>query len=255
MIRTACLALLGVFTLAVSSVSLSAEETKLNVLSPKNLAKKRPAPPFDLTGSWQLANSGPNSGFTFDPIPPLTPAAQVHYDAYRKALAEGKDYHDDTGDCYPPGMPRFMTRVWPKQIIQLPTAIVILEGFERKARWIFTDGRQRTPDDVMVLSFDGETIGHWEGNTLVAETRGMRADHHWMQPGIPVSEDLKIIERYRMLPGGNAFEVDFTFTDPANWKGEWKSTKRYVRTEMEVIGNECILADMQQLPSSKVNIR
>ena len=249
----AAVALLAVVCMHASSVP--AAEARLNVLSPRNLAMPRPAAPFNLTGSWKLAMSGPNSGYLFDPVPALTPVAQKEYDAMLKAKSEGKEYRDDAADCYPPGMPRFMTRVWPTMVVQLPTAVLLIQGFERKARWIFTDGREHTPYDVMVPSFDGESIGRWERDSLVAETKGLRADHHWMQPGVPISEELKIVERFRMLPAGDAFEVDFTFTDPVNWKGEWKSTKRYLRVEEEVIGNECIYADMQQLPSSSVNQR
>jgi hypothetical protein len=226
-----------------------------NVLDPANLAKPRPKPPFDLTGTWRMVRDPKTGGFEFMPMPKLTPAAQAVWDAKEKAVAEGKTYKDDTASCYPAGMPRFMTRVWPIQFIQLPTMVLVIQGLENKVRWIYTDGRPRTPAEDAVPSFNGESLGRWEGNELVVETTGFRAANHWMQQGVPVSEQLKVVERFRMLPGGNAFEVRFTFTDPVNWVGEWTNTKRYERTADEVTENECLLAEMMKLPSYNAVVR
>src|SRR5436190_24320749 len=73
---------------------------ELGALAPANLAKPRPKPPFDLTGTWLHGGGAPGTNpFQFAPPPgfKLTPAAQVHYDAAQKARAEGKVYHDDIG--------------------------------------------------------------------------------------------------------------------------------------------------------------
>lgn len=192
--------------------------------------------------------------YNFTPLPKFTPAAQAVYDEMLKAVAAGMTYKDDAAACYPPGMPRFMTRVWPIQIVQLPTMVLMIHGFENKVRWIYTDGRPPTPQDEVVPSFNGESHGHWDGDTLVVETTGFRAANHWMQQGVPVSEQLKIVERYRKL-SANAFEVRFTFTDPVNWVGDWVNTKRYERTADEAAEAECILADMMKLPSFNAVVR
>src|SRR5215831_19835782 len=83
----------------------------LGALAPANIAKARPKPPFDLTGTW-LHGGGPDNNFRFAPPPgfKLTPAAQAHYDAARAAQADGKVYHDDIGQCWPSGLPIMMTR-------------------------------------------------------------------------------------------------------------------------------------------------
>src|SRR5438093_12444434 len=77
----------------------------LGALAPANIAKPRPKPPFDLTGTW-LHGGGPDNGFRFSPPAgfKLTPDAQVHYDPARKAQSEGKDYRDDIGQCLPAGL-------------------------------------------------------------------------------------------------------------------------------------------------------
>lgn len=225
-----------------------------NSLAPAHLARPRPAPPFDLTGTWRMVRDPAHGDYEFTPLPQFTAAAQAVYDAMLKAKAQGKAYKDDTASCYPPGMPRFMTRVWPIQIIQLPTMIMMIQGFENKVRWIYTDGRDPNPADSVVPSFNGESHGRWEGGTLVVETTGMRAANHWMQQGVPTSEELKIVERYRRV-SPDEFEIQFTFTDPVNWRGEWVNTKRYRRTDEEVTEAECILAEMMKLPSFDAVVR
>src|SRR5262249_51206017 len=100
----------------------------LGALAPANIAKARPKPPFNLTGTW-LHGGGPDNNFRFAPPAgfKLTPAAQAEYDAARKAQAEGKVYKDDIGQCWPAGVPINMTRVWPIAMIQLPTMVVMIQ--------------------------------------------------------------------------------------------------------------------------------
>jgi hypothetical protein len=188
----------------------AAPPVQLGALAPANLAKPRPKPPFDLTGTWQ--HDGRSSTWKFVPETfKLTPQAQVHYDAGVKALKDGGVYRDDIGQCWPSGMPLIMTRVWPIAMVQLPTAIYMISGFENSIRIIYLDGRKHTPADEVVRSFDGESLGRWEGDALVVDTQYFPGHHHWMDQGgasIPASEDLHITERFRMINNGT-FEVDY----------------------------------------------
>src|SRR5262245_43651913 len=79
-------------TPAPAAASQAAEpETPLSALAPANLAKRRPKPPFDLTGNWFIDMRASPEAWRFGPpYPAFTPAAQVHIDASRKATAEGK---------------------------------------------------------------------------------------------------------------------------------------------------------------------
>jgi len=150
---------------------------QLGALAPANIAKPRPAPGFDITGTWLHAMARDNP-FTFSPPPDfkLTPAGQVQYDAAKKARAEGKAYHDDIGQCWPAGLPVLMTRVWPIAMIQKPTVIFMVSGFMNSTRIIYLDGRKHTDPDIIIPSFNGESIGHWEGDSLVVDTIGFVED-------------------------------------------------------------------------------
>ena len=173
----------------------------VSALAPANLAKARPAAPFSVTGNWFIdVSQNPDAWRFGPPYPPLKPAAQAHADASKKATAEGKVYRDDIGQCWPAGLPLIMTRYWPMAMIQLPTAIYMVSGFMNSLRIVYLDGRSHTEPDIVVRTFNGESIGHWEGDTLVVDTRHFRADHHWMDQGgvsIPAGEQLRIVERIK----------------------------------------------------------
>jgi hypothetical protein len=219
----------------LSFCSHAAAQAQLGALAPANIAKPRPKPPFDLTGTWLHDGKGDPNGWRF--VPPafkLTPQAQVHYDASQKAAKEGKVYRDDIGQCWPAGMPLIMTRVWPIAMVQLPTVIYMVSGFMNSLRIIYLDGRSHSDPDVVVRSFNGESIGRWEGDALVVDTKHFVDDHHWMDQGgasIPASDQLRIIERFRLVNNGQHLEIAYTMTDPNNWEGEWKLTKQWRRVD------------------------
>jgi len=211
-----------------------------SALAPENLAKPRPKAPFDITGVW-LHNGNerfdPPAGFE------LTPEAKVHYDAAAKATAEGKLYRNDIGLCWPAGLPIMMTRVWPITMIQMPTAVYMISELMNSLRVVYLDGRPHTNPDIAVPSFNGESIGRWDGDTLVIDTTNFVDEHHWIHDrlGIPASDQLHIVERMRLLDKGATLEIAYTATDPKMWEGEWKWTKRWRRVDdQEITEAECL---------------
>jgi len=243
---------------AAGSVALAQSgpgfEIPPSALSPDNLARERPAAPFDLTGMWQHNFNGPDSWRFVPETFELTPAAQAHFDAGEQALAEGKLYRDDIGQCWPAGMPLIMTRVWPIAMIQLPTVIYMISHFMNSVRIIYLDGRPHSDPDIVVPSFNGESIGHFEGDTLVVDTRFFPGHHHWMDQGgasVPVSEDMHIVERIRLIDDGATLEIAYTMTDPQNWVGEWETTKYFGRqNDVDITEVECLPDLNENLPAT-----
>src|SRR5678815_518772 len=85
-------------------------------------------------------------------------------------------------------------------MIQMPTAIYMISEFMNSMRVVYLDGRSHTDPDLVVRTFNGESVGHWEGDTLVVETKNFINDpHHWVDQGVPASDELRIIERIRMI--------------------------------------------------------
>lgn len=254
--NTRMAALMGL--LAIFGAAAMAQD-QLGALAPENLNKPRPKAPFDITGTWQHA-MGPGNPFQFAPPPgfKLTPPSQVQYDAAMKARKEGKAYHDDIGQCWPAGMPVIMTRVWPIAMVQKPTVIYMISAFLNAVRIIYLDGRPHTDPDVIVRTFNGESIGHYEGDTLVVDTTGFVNDHHWMDTGIPATDALHLVERMRLIDGGKTLEIETTASDPKSWEGEWKWTKRFKRMDdTDITEAECLPNVNDHLPStrSSLNVR
>ena len=228
-------------------------------LARANLAKPRPKAPFDLTGVW-LHGGGADNSFRFSPPAgfKLTPAAQVHYDAARKAQAENKVYRDDIGQCWPAGLPLIMTRVWPITMMQYPTVTYMISEFMNSLRIIYTDGRPHSDPDVVVPSWNGESIGTWEGDTLVVDTKYFTGHHHWVDSGVPASDAMHVVERIKLLPDGNTLQIEYELTDPKSWGGTWKYLKRWRRVEDRDIAEVSCLPDLNEhMPTTKsgANVR
>jgi len=256
LVVAACLALTAATAVGAQGQGQQASPPpppQLSALSKANLAKSRPTPPFDLTGMWQ--HDGRANTWRFVPETfKLTPAAQVHYDLGVKALKDGGVYRDDIGQCWPAGMPLIMTRVWPIAMVQLPTVIYMISHFENSVRIIYLDGRQHTDSDIVVRTFNGESIGRWESDTLVVDTKYFPGHHHWMDQGgasVPVSEDMHIIERFKMRPDGG-MDIEYQMTDPKNWEGEWKMTKTFRRREeVDITEVQCLPDLNDHLPATR----
>ena len=237
------------------ALAQSASPPQLGVLAPENLAKPRPAPPFNLTGTWQHDGRFTTWHFVPDTFK-LTPEAQKHYDAGQRALKAGGVYRDDIGQCWPAGMPLIMTRVWPIAMVQLPTVIYMISNFENSIRVIYLDGRSHTPADEVIRTFDGESIGRWEGDTLVVDTMYFPGHHHWLDQGgasVPATKDLHIVERIRMINGGKTLEFNYTLTDPGSFEGEWKFVKHFDRkdgADSDIVEGECLPDLNEHLPAT-----
>jgi hypothetical protein len=221
-------------------------------LAPANLKKPRPKPPFDVTGTWFVDLTRSFADFRFGPpYPEFYEPGQTALREAEEARKKGETYRDSIGRCFPAGMPMIMTRVWPTSMIQLPTVIYMLFGFTSKMRFIYLDGRQFTDPDVVSYTYNGESIGHGEGDALVVKTKYMEPKEHYIDSGIPISDQFEITERITMSKDGMKLNIDYTMTDPKMWKGEWKSKKSFLRQDYSDIPEaECLPNLNENLPST-----
>ena len=227
-------------------------KTHYGALAPQNLAKKRPKAPWDLTSTWFVDLRRAFGDFRFGPpYPEFLEAGQQAMKEAAEAQKKGERYRDSIGQCYPAGMPMIMTRVWPISMVQLPTVIYMMFGFTNSLRIIYLDGRQHTDPDIVVPTYNGESIGRWEGDTLVVHTKYFEPNEHWIDSGLPISDQFEIVERMKMKEDGKILEIEYIMTDPKNWKGEWRSTKRWLRMDYSDIPEvECLPNLNKNLPST-----
>jgi len=147
---------------------------------------------------------------------PMLPAAEKFY---AEITAHG-DAADPSERCLPDGVPNHMLPL-PIKIVQTPGVILTLFEEFTVFRQIFTDGR-KLPVDPTPTWF-GYSVAHWDKNTLVVESSGFNEQTYLDGEGLPHSEDLRIIERYRRPDFGHLV-IEFTFTDPKNYERPWTAT-------------------------------
>ena len=153
-----------------------------------------------------------------------------------EALAQRNKNRDNwlAGDpeikCYLPGVPRATYMPYPFQILQNDTQVFIAYEYAGAVRNIF----MKDPGPAPVDSWMGQSVGHWEGNTLVVNVTGL-ADQTWFdRSGNYHSDALQVVERYtRTSPDVMLYEA--TMTDPNVFTRPWKiSLPLYRRQEKNV---------------------
>jgi hypothetical protein len=158
-----------------------------------------------------------NLGASFKDGLPFQPwAADLHEQRVATNSRDNPDAH-----CLPLGVMQLHNHGQPRKMIQTPGVIVILYEANSGVRQIFTDGRT-LPKDPEPWWY-GYSIGHWEGDTLVAESTNFR-DLGWLDvEGSTLTESGKIVERYRRPDYGH-LEIEVTIDDAKAYTKPWTVT-------------------------------
>jgi len=183
----------------------------------------------DLSGMWGWVNIGKPCGAECndtqvsrefiniaatlkDPLPYQPWAAEL---VKKRRVQQGLD---PNVHCMPRGAPRIWTDDYYKRIFQVPGRVIILTERNMQYRQIFTDGRPLPKDPNP--TWNGNSTGHWEGDTLVVETTGFRDDLWLDASGNPLTEQGKMTERIRRPTYGN-LEIEITINDPKAYTAPW----------------------------------
>jgi hypothetical protein len=187
----------------------------------------------DLSGNWS-----PNA---INENVDLASRVDVPFQDWARALhKERKDNiskDDPEARCLPPGVPRMSTTPYPWTFVQTPQLFVIVyEGGAHVWRKIFMDGRPHDP--TVEDSWLGDSIGHWEGDTLVIETVG-QTERSWIDmAGIPHSAAMKVTERISRPDLGH-LEIVHIIDDPKTFTKTWQFTTRPSLLRGELIEYIC----------------
>src|SRR5262245_17382818 len=127
-------------------------------------------------------------------------------------ILAGKIAFTPQSSCWPSGVPFFMGYGGPDPIVflQTPKKIWMIWREDNQARQVFMDVPHSANPKP---SWYGESVGHYEGDTLVIDTIGMNARTVVDIYRTPHSEKLHVVERWRMVDGGQAMEVVFSVDD------------------------------------------
>jgi hypothetical protein len=193
-------------------------------------AAKNQASTPDLSGVWNKKNmpGARYGGYTFSAEEPsMTPWAQEKFKANKPSF--GPRSVEDSNDpvnpttvsatgCFPPGVPRVYLHPFPMEIIQSPSRVLMIYEFDHYIRQIWTDGRPH--DTSLGPTWFGDSIGHWDGDTLVVDTIGFN-DKTWVdRGGHPHSEELHVVERMRRVDP-KTLQIDVTIEDPKAYTKPW----------------------------------
>ncbi len=149
---------------------------------------------------------------------PFQPWAAEEYK--RRLDTRGKD--DPNNFCLPSGIPEKDAVTSPWKIVQTPGLVIILYESRTIFRQIFTDGRKLPVDPNP--SWQGYSIGHWEGDTLVVETAGTNGKAWLDTNGHPVTDALKVTERFHRKDFGH-LDLQITIDDPKAYTKPWSFTQ------------------------------
>jgi len=192
--------------------------------------------PFESFGEENIRFRNPD-----DPIAPkFTPAYAALLAESRRGLTGRPDTPDavaakittgprrrlNSEDCLPTGMPNVMRYSFAFAFLFSPGRVtMLLEHDDTSVRRIRTDGRGHTDDPDP--SYNGESIGRWEGDTLVVHTVGIspRAE---LIAGVPTSGRATVTERIRRV-AIDRLQIDTTVDDPVALMEPWKITRVYMR--------------------------
>ncbi len=147
------------------------------------------------------------------------PWARKAFDERQANLA--KD--DPEAWCLPPGSPRVAGTAFPFEIHQMSNRIVFL--YEKLNLWniVWMDGRQHKPLDKLNPTFYGESIGHWDGDTLVVDIIGQN-ELSWVDSaGHPKTEKLHLVERWTRV-NQQIMHYEVTIDDPGAYSKPWTSS-------------------------------
>ena len=144
----------------------------------------------------------------------------VPYTDRGRAAFKNHDSKDDpTSNCWYPGVPRVMQSPYPMQIVQTRDYVVLLFEYMRMWRTFPLDGRAHPKN--MEPAFMGDSVGHWEDDTLVVDTTNLKdAPWTWLDTaGHQHSDVLHVTERFQRKEGAIAYE--FTVDDPKMYSKPW----------------------------------
>jgi len=161
--------------------------------------------------------------------PPYKPEWEAAYKEFLDTVVSQGKFADPLTVGYPGGMMRMMTPARGLQFVLRPEQVWII--FERPdVRYIYTDGRPFPPPEELWPTFEGYSIGRWEGDTLVIETRSIRGGIPIDRTGAALSDSATVLERIRKTDA-RTLESQITITDPVAFTRPWIVTRRYTKRD------------------------
>jgi len=197
--------------------------------APQTEKTKDSDPARDLSGVW-FTQGKVRANFAFDGGAPFLPWGEERVKA-------GPQKDTLVVLCIPPGVPRAWTEPYPFEIVMLPQRVLVIYEYQHLIRQIYTDGRDHPKD--LTPTYMGNSVGKWDGNTLVVDTIGFN-DKTWIDgTKHPHSDALHVVERIQKV-GNEVLKIDITIDDPKTYTKPWTAQRVFdLKPDWEISEQVC----------------
>lgn len=196
--------------------------------------------PGPVTGdpAWPHIRGGASPWIADLRSPILRPEARAHLSALADQQKAGHAIFDNDTLCLPLGVLATLNLFDAIQILQTPSQVIFIYARDHQVRYVHLN---RPHAKVVTPSWYGESVGHYEGKTLVVDTIGMNDKTLVDRYGTTHSTSLHTVERYRFSDDG-VFQVTVTVEDPATFTTPWTAKGSY-RHDPKTVFEEIVCAE------------
>jgi hypothetical protein len=161
--------------------------------------------------------------------PILKPQTRETMGRDNEEVKNGKVAYTPRSSCMPAGVPSFsLFVVEPVYFVQGEKEVLMVYSGDQQVRHVYMDV-PHTPNPTP--SWYGESVGHYEGGTLVVDTIGQTDRTFVDNYRTPHSKKLHVVERYHLTDDGKFLQVDILIDDPDAFTMPWAAIQRYRRAE------------------------
>jgi hypothetical protein len=170
--------------------------------------------------------------------PNLKPWVKEHMKKDNDEVLAGKIAFTARSSCMPAGVPGFMAYGGPTPLyfVQTPKEVWMIFSGDHQVRRVYMDVPH---SEAPKPSWYGESVGHYEGDTLVIDTIGQNAKTVVDPYRTPHTEKLHVVERWKLAEGDKMLEVTFTVDDPDAFNQPWSGKRRYRRVQEQMAEDVC----------------
>jgi hypothetical protein len=180
----------------------------------------------DWSGLWTINFGAGSTAPKAAEEPVLTPKWAAELKTLREAEAKNDEPPTESANCLPPGMPMIMFQPYDIEFLFTRGRVTIIQEAYMQVRRVFTDGRGHPAD--LDPTFNGHSIGHWEGDTLVIDTAGLGHATPLGFDRLQHGPRLHVVERIH-LTAPDTLEDRMTLTDPDALEQPWHMVRTFAR--------------------------
>jgi hypothetical protein len=172
---------------------------------------------------------------------PLTADGRAAYDVNIAGLKDGSISDAARKLCVPDGLPRLLATPYPFDLVQAPPGqITMIHELNHQLRVIAMDQPLPSARDLMIFPFyNGHSVGHFEGDTLVVETAGFNEKTFVDASGAPHTDEMRTLERIRKISPTQLEDV-ITIHDPKFYTRDWQARFVYdLRNDVRLQDSVC----------------